>query len=535
MLDNSKPFIEEVPNEELADQMYQYNYQSHIENIPSQLVLSQVSNQTDSNGNILAQQAISKSVPIISNESPVSYEEDILKKSSLNEFDDINDNPYVNTNEINNDPSIAKSIPQIGNDQYNLNNINENQQLYNSTPIPTVNNIYSSEISPNVNNVYESIQPINNYQITSEIIPQYDQNIIYSTQNPVTTNIINDFPESSSVVTAYPNQSASTFTTFNPNRINNYSHSPVEVVTIDDELMKNNPEVAKYVIESQRHVDNYLAKFENNSNLNNYNNNLKNSKLNKNRKNNYNFKLKNSSINPNNFKDLKGIKNFSQDFWRNFYDENTEFFQPAPRKDIIPNQVINNPYKNEIYYGDVNELGKKHGFGKLVTPKMERIGEWKNDQFIGWGREVLKTGEIYEGKFTGNAINGKGIYKDGNLLYIGNFNNNIKNGKGELFCDDFHYVGNFRNNSIHGKGRIELYDNGVYEGSFVDGEITGYGIFKYFNGDYYEGEMRNGKKHGFGKLTKHNGNIYEGKFNNDVFQDENNFSGLRKYKLKYSK
>ena len=482
----------------------------HIENI-SQEEFDQIGTQNNiiqhasvqpltneySNIDFSIKQPITKSVPLTLSTVPRSYEEDILEKSSSSILEqNMNEIPFATSNIIENE-IIEQPIEQY---------ITEEPKIYNS--IPLNNNIAYSEIISNQNNIYSTVQPTANYNVITEL-PAYtvEQNIYQSTPLPQTTNITyTTYPETSNIVT-YLDQPSNVFTTFNPN-----IKKRAEVVPIDDELMKN-PQIAKNVRESQMHVNNYLKKFENNSNSFN----RSTSKKMKTKNNLYN------SININNLKNIKGIKDFSPDFYKNFYDKNDPFFKPIPAGEIYHNQIINNTYNNEVYQGDVNSKGQKHGFGKLTTPYMERIGTWKNDRLNGWGREVRKTGEIYEGKFVGDAIRGKGISLEGDVLYIGNMVNNKKHGKGEIFTNDYHYVGDFNNDSIDGKGRIELYDKGVYEGEFMDGYMTGYGVFKYPNGDYYEGEMEEGNMHGLGKFTSKNGKIYEGRFINGKFQGKKNF------------
>ena len=482
----------------------------HIENI-SQEEFDQIGTQNNiiqhasvqpltneySNIDFSIKQPITKSVPLTLSTVPRSYEEDILEKSSSSILEqNMNEIPFATSNIIENE-IIEQPIEQY---------ITEEPKIYNS--IPLNNNIAYSEIISNQNNIYSTVQPTANYNVITEL-PAYtvEQNIYQSTPLPQTTNITyTTYPETSNIVT-YLDQPSNVFTTFNPN-----IKKRAEVVPINDELMKN-PQIAKNVRESQMHVNNYLKKFENNSNSFN----RSTSKKMKTKNNLYN------SININNLKNIKGIKDFSPDFYKNFYDKNDPFFKPIPVGEIYHNQIINNTYNNEVYQGDVNSKGQKHGFGKLTTPYMERIGTWKNDRLNGWGREVRKTGEIYEGKFVGDAIRGKGISLEGDVLYIGNMVNNKKHGKGEIFTNDYHYVGDFNNDSIDGKGRIELYDKGVYEGEFMDGYMTGYGVFKYPNGDYYEGEMEEGNMHGLGKFTSKNGKIYEGRFINGKFQGKKNF------------
>ena len=215
-------------------------------------------------------------------------------------------------------------------------------------------------------------------------------------------------------------------------------------------------------------------------------------------------------------------KNFDPYFWKNFYDENDPFFtNKEDRSNIIETTITSNdpddPNIIETYTGEINNNNEKHGFGKLVSQKKTRIGNWRHNKFTGWGREILPSGEIYEGKFINGEINGKGIFKDKLNFYVGNFKKSIKNGKGELFNNDFHYVGNFKNDKIDGKGRIEIYGQGIYEGDFDNENINGYGVFKFLNGDYYEGDMKDGKMDGYGKLKCDNGNIYEGNFKDGNF------------------
>jgi hypothetical protein len=298
-----------------------------------------------------------------------------------------------------------------------------------------------------------------------------------------------------------------------------------------------NPQVAKMVRESQRHVNNYLSKSKN-KNFDQEYIDKENKDLNKSRSKNPN-KYKNS-YNQNgrgymNQKNINDIKNFSPDFWRNFYTNDDEsFFEPPENNNnIIQDQMIQNKMKNETYFGEINDQREKHGFGKLVTPEMERIGNWRNDEFTGWGREIRKNGEIYEGKFVNGKLNGKGIYKNGSIFYVGNFINYVKDGKGELFTNNNHYVGNFKKNKMHGNGRIEIYKKGVYEGQFNNGEISGYGVFKFNNGDYYEGEIKDGEMNGYGKLTQNNGKILEGYFANGEYKGENNMNDMYTYQDEY--
>ena len=206
---------------------------------------------------------------------------------------------------------------------------------------------------------------------------------------------------------------------------------------------------------------------------------------------------------------------FNPEMWHKFYPRNERFFL-FDKGEVFQNQIINNEIFN--YEGEINKEGLKHGIGKLITNDYEKIGNWRNDKFTGWGREIKNNGEIFEGKFINDEINGKGFYKNSNGdLYIGEFSHSIKNGKGELFTKKLHYKGNFENNKISGNGKIEFIDCGhMYEGQFKNNQINGKGIFKWKNGDIYEGNMKDGKMDGKGIFKSENGFIYDGEFKDGI-------------------
>ena len=537
--DEPTPYINGVPPEEVEDQAYQNMSQS------------------DSLENIGYQQ------PMISNQSAHNdvVVEDILQKTSVGDINDYYANPLsasVTQQKIKQQvetPIITKIEPL---EQYN---INEQQNVYASYSYPTIKTINNSQFSTigenNVNNVYASVQPINKAFNTSQII---NDNNIYTSVQPLNDNIdnteqiITHYPQyvngeqniitntttlpeitTTTIINDYQSPNVLSDTSFAPNT-NGLLQSHAQVIPIDEERMKN-PQVAKMVRESQQHVNNYLSKSKN-KNFDQEYINKENKDLNKSR-----TKIPNkykNSYNQNgrgymNQKNLNDIKNFSPDFWKNFYTNDDEsFFEPPENNNnIIQDQMIQNKMKNETYFGEINDQREKHGFGKLVTPEMERIGNWRNDEFTGWGREIRKNGEIYEGKFVNGKLNGKGIYKNGSIFYVGNFINYVKDGKGELFTNNNHYVGNFKKNKMHGNGRIEIYKKGVYEGQFNNGEISGYGIFKFNNGDYYEGEIKDGEMNGYGKLTQNNGKILEGYFANGEYKGENNVNEMYTYQDEY--
>ena len=545
MLEDTNPNIEGVPSDEEEDE--EIHYQNNMENISNEQVQEVEQEPIDN-----IQQPINNSVPIQSNEIPTNYD-DILLKSSLGEFNDMNI-AYANSNIMHSEQPMEESTePQmqqpIGypmeqqveqpNEQYNMNNMNDmnnmngQQQVYNSYPnVQQIENpLISSAYNKNQDILYATVQSINNYQMEPKMmIPQYngEQNIM---SNPLEqTANFNNYPDNSNIVNI-SNQPSNTSNFYNNNFNQTLKKSSPKFV---NNINMNSQTMKKPSLKNNKENQNInLLKKENDSNLNNLNKTQYSTMRKNNSKKIKNDKIRNK-LNTKDLMDLDGIKNFSPEFWRIFYDKDDPFFQSIPENDIIPNQILNDMNRNEVYCGEINREGQRHGFGKLINMNTERIGSWKNNQFTGWGREARKTGEIIEGKFIDGVLNGKGIYKDAKLLYVGNFINNTRHGKGELFTEDYHYIGNFNNNEIDGKGRIELYNEGIYEGKFSNGEITGYGVFKFNNGDFYEGEMKEGKMHGSGKLTLENGIIKDGKFIDGIFQEEVIFKNIKPYKSRYN-
>ena len=214
---------------------------------------------------------------------------------------------------------------------------------------------------------------------------------------------------------------------------------------------------------------------------------------------------------------------FNLQGWKKFYPPNDQFFN-FNKGFVIPYGIKikhpNDPKNVSVYEGDINIKNQKHGFGRLTTVKSVFLGEWRNDQFTGWGRETRRSGKVLEGKYINGVVEGKGILKNakGNT-YIGDFSNSKRHGKGVLDTHKVHYEGEFKNDKLSGKGRITFKNEGhYYEGDFDNNEINGYGTFKWKNGDSYTGQMMNGKMHGKGRYCYSNGVVFEGIYDNGMKQ-----------------
>ena len=215
-----------------------------------------------------------------------------------------------------------------------------------------------------------------------------------------------------------------------------------------------------------------------------------------------------------------------------FNKSNFNLFYTSPTFFQIPQSEIKNKTKiiyltdkNQpeqiTYEGEVNKKNQKHGLGKLTQQDSIKIGMWKNDTFTGWGREIKKSGQVFEGKFVNDILSGKGVYKyNDDALYIGDFENGIMQGNGILLTKKFQYNGMFRNNQIDGYGIIIYLDPRSeileYEGSFKRNKIEGNGIMKKRNGDIYKGEVKNGKMNGSRRLFPNKGIPFNAIFKDNI-------------------
>ena len=214
--------------------------------------------------------------------------------------------------------------------------------------------------------------------------------------------------------------------------------------------------------------------------------------------------------------------NFDPQGWNKFYPGDDPFFT-YDHGTTFPDQVqVVHPEDLElaqVYIGEMNGSGERHGFGVLYTADCIRRGDFRNGQFCGWGREASSQGDVLVGRFENGYLNGIGVYTNykGNT-YTGDFVDSNRTGVGEMTTGKFVYNGEFRNNRLDGKGRIQWNQGHIYEGDFKDNEINGVGVFKWKNGDMYEGQMYRGAMNGRGRYIHSNGQIYEGDYVNGIKQ-----------------
>ena len=177
--------------------------------------------------------------------------------------------------------------------------------------------------------------------------------------------------------------------------------------------------------------------------------------------------------------------------------------------------------------------GLRDGFGKYFSPEgVTYVGEWKGG--LKEGKGIMKCDNMtYDGDWKKGNIDGEGKirWENGNI-YEGQFKINHINGYGYMIWHDLleKYIGKWKDDKQNGNGIHIWYESpgelkelrNRYVGEWKNGERNGYGVFFYSNGARYEGEWKNNLKTGFGIMTYEDGKKYIGRFEEDRLVDKNN-------------
>ena len=132
-------------------------------------------------------------------------------------------------------------------------------------------------------------------------------------------------------------------------------------------------------------------------------------------------------------------------------------------------------------------------------------------EFIYWYFDE-NNGDIYEGEFVNDIIEGKGVYQ---------YNYGTK------------YIGDFLHGVRHGKGKEKI-DGSYFEGEFKEGKKDGEGTYLDAEGNWFKGIYREGKENGQGKIIYNNEDTLERTWLNGlkqvefIFKDYNGNSFIRK-------
>ena len=172
-----------------------------------------------------------------------------------------------------------------------------------------------------------------------------------------------------------------------------------------------------------------------------------------------------------------------------------------------------------IYKGTVNDNMIKEGYGKLYLPNGNIYeGFFMDNCMEGRGRLISIEGYIIEGDFVNDNVSGYGKWMDMNgTVYKGNWLLNKKNGMGEeIYLDGSHYFGKFEQGKKNGKGKFTFKEGNSYEGEFCNNEMKGEGKYKFKDGRMYLGQFNNNKMNGYGLFYWPDKKIYYGHYTNNM-------------------
>ena len=251
---------------------------------------------------------------------------------------------------------------------------------------------------------------------------------------------------------------------------------------------------------------------------------------------------------------FKKFKFDSENFIKEKYLEKKNIFNKLYASDKSRYKEIENDKLNKYYGLTLN--GKKHGSGFLFycDTFLTMYGIFYNDNII-IGHEIGIENEQYKGEYKNNNYNGFGIYYyvDG-TKYIGEFKDNLKEGYGitlrnyEVSKKLFDFIWN-KNNDIYnviqnnlinkeiikilaetkkeeneGSNTVLIYfgywknnqiqfttfisRDGIYQGDYNDQDSVMRGIHYNINGDFYIGDWKGNLRNGFGLYYHYNNKHY---------------------------
>ena len=199
------------------------------------------------------------------------------------------------------------------------------------------------------------------------------------------------------------------------------------------------------------------------------------------------------------------------------------------------------------------------------------VGETEHGNMNGQGTFEFDTGEMYQGAWDENQMDGRGSYEYTTGTYDGGFKDSSREGTGTFTWDDGSvYKGSWKNDALSGDGVLTTEDGSVFDGTFrensfqagdlkiktkddnytisyynrspetikakfdngdkyngefsmEDSTITGEGKMSFKGVGTYEGSFSNGLRSGQGKFTWSDGAYYEGQWKKDKMSGEGEY------------
>ena len=181
------------------------------------------------------------------------------------------------------------------------------------------------------------------------------------------------------------------------------------------------------------------------------------------------------------------------------FDRNYSLSILSKPRSLISQMWNSNYSKDTIYYGEVNDAGQKHGYGRITYSNGDSYeGFWANDKYEGKGLYIWKDKGSYEGDFLAGKMHGEGkrVYQSGNV-YRGDLAEGKKQGRGVMvYKNGDQYEGDWVDDCMHGAGTYTWSSGCTYTGSFVRDRREGKGRLVLAADDVHEGEWQGGRFRG---------------------------------------
>lgn len=137
---------------------------------------------------------------------------------------------------------------------------------------------------------------------------------------------------------------------------------------------------------------------------------------------------------------------------------------------------------------NIQEIQQNHAPNEEVAKKIDQVPVYDN---IATKKSYDKCGEFVYDQDTDEdkTLPKLGPYEfDNSAIYVGQWKNGQRHGRGKQYWSDgSFYEGYWRNNMANGKGRLIHADGDVYEGEWKNDKAHGKGFYDHTDGARYEG------------------------------------------------
>jgi len=160
----------------------------------------------------------------------------------------------------------------------------------------------------------------------------------------------------------------------------------------------------------------------------------------------------------------------------------------------MANQTYNGQFFDDMRHGN-GTLNSETDSGE--SPEYVYDGEWSYDKREGHGQLITKHIK-YSGNFKSDQYHGYGVYCDQ---------------EGRVYCGDWEF------GIQHGTAQVTFPNGDIFEGDFIKGRENGNGKINYVSGAIFNGLYIDGKRNGHGRIqfsSEVSGELYQGEWSDGI-------------------